>query len=86
MLGYWNWLSGEEGRTKRDDKLEVRQNPNGAFGNPGGGPRQAWRVGEVQNITFDTIFESYNIALWQQNRGGGGATLGPVLFRKSFLE
>lgn len=84
MLGYWNWLSGEEGRAKRDRKLEARQNPNGAFVNPGAGPRQAWRVGEVQNITFDTIFQSYNIALWQQNRGGGGATLGPVLFRKFF--
>ncbi|KAK1756754.1 hypothetical protein QBC47DRAFT_377562 [Echria macrotheca] len=79
MLAPWNWFR----REKRDTGMPTlhSRNENGAFDNPGAGPRQAWRVGEVQNITFNTIFESYNIAIWQQYKTGGGATLGPVVFQ-----
>ncbi|KAK0652475.1 hypothetical protein B0T16DRAFT_454839 [Cercophora newfieldiana] len=59
-----------------------RRNEHGRFFNPSS-PRQAWRIGEVQNITFDTKFQSYNVALWQQYANGKGADLGPVLMNLS---
>ncbi|KAK0619066.1 hypothetical protein B0T14DRAFT_199606 [Immersiella caudata] len=59
-----------------------KRNENGQFFSPST-PRQAWRVGEVQNITFETKFQSYNIALWQQYADGKGAELGPVLMNVS---
>ncbi|KAK4443206.1 hypothetical protein QBC34DRAFT_212855 [Podospora aff. communis PSN243] len=59
-----------------------KRNENGQFFSPSN-PRQAWRIGETQNITFDTRFQSYNIAIWQQYRDGKGAELGPILMNVS---
>ncbi|KAI1767825.1 hypothetical protein GGR53DRAFT_71039 [Hypoxylon sp. FL1150] len=42
--------------------------------------RVAWKVGEVQNIKFNTTFTTFSVALWQQAPGGGSATLGPIVF------
>ncbi|KAK5659872.1 hypothetical protein OQA88_13335 [Cercophora sp. LCS_1] len=81
MRGLWGRLT-----PVREERglLETRQsNPSGHFDFPGAGPRQAWRIGEIQDITFETIFETYNIALWQQNPEGGSANLGPIVFQTS---
>ncbi|KAK0721026.1 hypothetical protein B0H67DRAFT_644202 [Lasiosphaeris hirsuta] len=61
--------------------LEARQNPSGSFTNPGSGPRLVWRIGDTENITFTTVFDTYTIALWQQHEEGGGANLGPIIFQ-----
>jgi len=69
---------GTAGKGKLGDGTLRRRNDNGQFFNPST-PRQAWRIGETQTVTFSTIFDSFNIALWQQYRNGGGADLGPIL-------
>lgn len=40
-----------------------------------------WRIGDTENITFTTVFDTYTIALWQQKEEGGGANLGPIIFQ-----
>jgi hypothetical protein len=69
---------GTAGKGMLGDGSLRRRNDNGQFFNPST-PRQAWRIGETQTVTFSTIFDSFNIALWQQYRNGGGADLGPIL-------
>ena len=59
--------------------LPRQANPSGFFDNPGAGPRKSWAIETTQNITYSTVFSSYTIALWQQNSGGGGAELGPIV-------
>ncbi|EEP80267.1 predicted protein [Uncinocarpus reesii 1704] len=54
------------------------------FVNPGrGGPTPVWLVGEEQVISWKTEMEVYNISLWHEFPGGGGATFGSVLYSAS---
>jgi hypothetical protein len=45
-----------------------------------------WHVGEKKDIVYDirdvSGLDTYTIALWQQSKAGGGATLGPVVKSK----
>ncbi|KAF3067068.1 hypothetical protein GL218_08870 [Daldinia childiae] len=43
--------------------------------------RVTWKVGEIQSISFNTGFETFSIALWQEAPHGGSAILGPIVFQ-----
>lgn len=38
-------------------------------------------IGDTTQLDWTTVYRNYSIALWQQNPGGGWATLGPVIYR-----
>ncbi|KXH34421.1 hypothetical protein CSIM01_00332 [Colletotrichum simmondsii] len=42
--------------------------------------RETWRIGETKNITYNTKFKNYTIALWQQSLVGDSASVGDILF------
>lgn len=50
------------------------------FTNPTSGT--IFAVGEKVNITYETEWKNYTIALWQRNSNGSGSTLGPIVFGK----
>ncbi|KAI0850644.1 hypothetical protein F5Y00DRAFT_232844 [Daldinia vernicosa] len=50
------------------------------FSNPPPG-QVTWNIGEIQNISFKTDFETFSIALWQEGPDRNSATLGPIVFQ-----
>ncbi|KAK3368559.1 hypothetical protein B0H63DRAFT_488700 [Podospora didyma] len=69
--------NGYTAQAKRASSLEIR-NPYGGIFKPTHG--DTLRLGEKYEVNFTTSFTSYNIALWQEWKGGGGATKGPILY------
>lgn len=52
------------------------------FTNPPDIIRGTFHLGDRETIKYDTSFNNYTIALWQQAPQGGAAKLGPILFGK----
>ncbi|KAK1633516.1 hypothetical protein BDP81DRAFT_396900 [Colletotrichum phormii] len=42
--------------------------------------RETWRIGETKNISYNTKFKNYTIALWQQSLIGDSADVGDIIF------
>ncbi len=41
-----------------------------------------WRIGEIQQVRYNTTFENYNIAIWQESLSGDSASIGPIIYRE----
>jgi hypothetical protein len=53
------------------------------FTNPAQFDRETWYIGDTQRIEFDTDFDTYTVAIWQQSKSQQAALLGPILYQPS---
>lgn len=57
---------------------------SGFFTNPARYRRELWQIGEIETIEYETDYEEYAIALWQQSLSQDAANMGPIIFRRLF--
>ncbi|KAL6862560.1 hypothetical protein ACO1O0_002795 [Amphichorda felina] len=56
---------------------------SGFFTNPARYRRELWQIGEIETIEYETDYEEYTIALWQQSLSQDAANMGPIIFQTS---